>query len=155
MFLSDNKFIAWGKKIERALLTLPPILPNKAPQKHAAETIKTWIFKLPEYHTTKMFRFSEKYGSAPSTPEDSPSKWTSRSKLRSWNTTPRRIVYIILALFSLVVLSTFLSLSSSHGVSIIFLSLATGCFRTHHLILIASSSSLPYTNHTLQCQLRP
>lgn len=86
-----------------------------------------------------MFRFSEKYGSAPSTPEDSPSRWTPRSRLRSWNLTPRRIVFIILAIFSLVFLSTFLSLSSNHGVCDSFLFLYWMHFHlpcdTHSLIV--------------------
>lgn len=97
-----------------------------------------------------MFRFSEKYGSAPSTPEDSPSRRTPRSRLGSWNLTPRRVVFIILALFSLVFLSSFLSLFSNHGVCITFLSLCWILFYSPsdtHSLVVQPTLHKPY--HTM------
>lgn len=82
----------------------------------AADSIISWIPKFPASPTIDMFRSSEKHGSTPSTPEDSPYSWTPRSKVRSWNLTPRKIIFIFLALFSIVFLNSFLSHFNNHGV---------------------------------------
>ena len=120
-------------------ITLLPSLAN-LPQHQAPCNIEKWITKLIEYHPIDMFKFSEKYGSAPVTPEDSPSSWTPRSRLRSWSLSPRKVIFIILAICSIMILNSFLPPFGNHGV-------CNAVFPAERFMLtdiIVSSSSLPY-----------
>ncbi len=105
-----------ARRSNETLLVVSPILLKKAPRQDTTESVRAWISKLPEYHNIDMFQFSEKYASAPSTPEDSPSSWKPRSRLRSWNVTPRRVIFIVLAVLSFMLLNSYLTLLGNRGV---------------------------------------
>ena len=134
-------------------LTLSSILPTEISRQDATESIKRWIAKLPDCHTIDMSQFSEKYGPAPSTPEDSPSRWTPKSRLRSWNLTPRKIVFILLVTFGIMFMNSFLSHFSNNGVRNTVLS-NEGCVLTNMKPSV-SPSSLPHTKYTVQCHHHP
>lgn len=91
---------------------LPPsrsLRPPNTSNRLLAEKVELWLSNLPE-HPNNMFQSNEKYASVPLTPaRGNPHHSHGRSRFRSWNFTPRKLLIVAAFIASLVFLNSLLS----------------------------------------------
>lgn len=98
---------------------LPPTISQDSPNPFNPEikdSIENWLSEIVEGDHHDMYRFSEKYGSEPSSPGGSPRAWIPVPRRGSWMLTPRRAALIFGACFGVWVLNSFMSRVKQHGV---------------------------------------
>lgn len=90
-------------------------LPTSFPQA-LQDSVETWLSGISDLDQYDMYRWSEKHGSEPSSPIESPRSWIPVSRRGFWMLTPRRFALIFIACLGVLLLKPFFSQAKRHKV---------------------------------------
>lgn len=102
--------------------------PDSCPQE-LHHSIEDWLSGITELNQQDMYRWSEKHGSEPSSPDGSPRTWIPLSRRGSWMLTPRRFALIFGTCLGILVLKSLISRAKHYQVILSHFSLFRCCCR--------------------------